>query len=686
MQIVGRGKDKLAIWSAQDAVVLKWVAMQLHDILPVHPLCEHHKGHGGGGRSVHRMARSLQTAQWKYVCRTDIQGFYGHIRRGPLMRQLKRHVSAPVLLNLVRQYLHYSVERGGEFYTPQKGICRGCALSPLLAGFCLWSMDTYFEAQQPHLRYVRFMDDIVILTRTRWHLRRVVRTLNVFFASGGYRQHPDKTFIGKTEKGFDWLGIQFNRSGIEGVAPRAMANHRQRLHRLYEQAWRYGIVKTRARVGEYVRRWKIWMMYMIKSLMKKRLIRMSDTACRRIPTFGICGRWRWIARGTACLGLIVSSYTYADVPFCTGNGSWGPGTSTGTAEIHLTIPHPMPAGERLAPGTPAGYVANSGFTRTLTCRMASGTNRLFYANGAFFSSAGNIVTKVSPGVYDWSNTGQPTYLQNLRYIAGSAVLSCTGRDGTRTAVYPADAVSVVGYAADEISVPCVNRTDGTVTISLAVSPTTVAINNTGRLGASGDIARTCTVSRALQCGGAIVASGTSYGDWRYGNRDNRAYPILYQIKDDTSSSSTQCSIQFPSTNTGQQTMDFGTLSVGQPVGLDQRWPGSVGQTGLVVAECTGATGISNRTGLVQIRGSGVPGSSLILASDNPGVGFRFDSPSGDARYSINGHSTDVGVLPQYDANTGTLTLSWDFVVSPVGTGLPALPGKTKAFATIDLFP
>lgn len=258
MQIVGRGRQRVAIWSAQDAVVLKWVAMQLHDSLPVHPLCEHHKGHGGGRHSVHKMARSLKQQGWSYVCRTDIQGFYGHIRRGPLMRQLKRHVSDPVLLNLVRQYLHYSVERGGEFYTPRRGICRGCALSPLLAGFCLWAMDTYFEAQQPALRYVRYMDDIVIFTRTRWHLRRAVRTLNAFFASGGYRQHPDKTFIGKTGKGFDWMGIQFNGSGITGVAPRALTSHRERCRRLYEQAWCYGKKKTRARVAEYVKRWTIW--------------------------------------------------------------------------------------------------------------------------------------------------------------------------------------------------------------------------------------------------------------------------------------------------------------------------------------------------------------------------------------------------------------------------------------------
>lgn len=129
MQVMGRGREAKAVWSAQDAVVLKWVALQLQDVLPVHPLCEHHRGHGGGKRSVQRMHDSLQREGWQYVCRTDLQGFYAHIRRGPLMRQLKRHVKAPVLLNLVRQYLHYSVERGGgEFHTPKKGYAGGVRL------------------------------------------------------------------------------------------------------------------------------------------------------------------------------------------------------------------------------------------------------------------------------------------------------------------------------------------------------------------------------------------------------------------------------------------------------------------------------------------------------------------------------------------------------------------------------
>ncbi|WP_193162840.1 hypothetical protein [Enterobacter ludwigii] len=65
LQITGRGRDAKAVWSAQDAVVLKWVAMQLQTVLPVHPLCEHHKGHGGGKRSVQRMHVSLQREGWQ---------------------------------------------------------------------------------------------------------------------------------------------------------------------------------------------------------------------------------------------------------------------------------------------------------------------------------------------------------------------------------------------------------------------------------------------------------------------------------------------------------------------------------------------------------------------------------------------------------------------------------------------
>jgi hypothetical protein len=50
--------------------------------------------------------------------------------------------------------------------------------------------------------YRRFMDDIIVLALTRWHLRNAVRTVNQHFYQLKVAQAPDKTFIGRIAKGF----------------------------------------------------------------------------------------------------------------------------------------------------------------------------------------------------------------------------------------------------------------------------------------------------------------------------------------------------------------------------------------------------------------------------------------------------------------------------------------------------
>ncbi|EDQ2188365.1 hypothetical protein GUO98_004324 [Salmonella enterica] len=102
---------------------------------------------------------------------------------------------------------------------------------PLLAAFHLTETDNVFSRNR-HVTYARYMDDFLILSPTRWHLRRAVRMLNRHFAQAGFEQHPDKTFIGRVEKGFDWMGFWFTEKGGDGVAPRALQNFKDRLRRL----------------------------------------------------------------------------------------------------------------------------------------------------------------------------------------------------------------------------------------------------------------------------------------------------------------------------------------------------------------------------------------------------------------------------------------------------------------------
>ncbi|EOC3345271.1 reverse transcriptase domain-containing protein [Escherichia coli] len=143
----------------------------------------------------------------------------------PLQRQITHYITDDRVICLVEQYLYYCVDDGGEIHTPETGIPRGCALSPLLGGSLLYHIDAEFNATED-IYYARYMDDFILLTRTRWRLRQSVVLLNEFLDWGGFKQHPDKTYIGKISRGMDWLGAQFDEHGATGVADRALRHHR----------------------------------------------------------------------------------------------------------------------------------------------------------------------------------------------------------------------------------------------------------------------------------------------------------------------------------------------------------------------------------------------------------------------------------------------------------------------------
>ena len=108
------------------------------------------------------------------------------------------------VLNLIAQYLTRCAERGGLFWDSRKGIALGSPLSPILGAFFLTELDAALE--QLGVFYLRFMDDIVVLAPTRWKLRAAVKVVHRTLAGLHLEIQPTKTFIGKIDKGFDFLG------------------------------------------------------------------------------------------------------------------------------------------------------------------------------------------------------------------------------------------------------------------------------------------------------------------------------------------------------------------------------------------------------------------------------------------------------------------------------------------------
>ena len=122
-----------------------------------------------------------------------------------------------------------------------------------MGAFFLKRLDERME--RSGLFYMRFMDNIRVFSRTRWKIRKVVEVVNGMPGSLGLEKHPDKTFIGRVERDFDFLGYHFGPDGIT-VAEKTMERFVRPAARLYQQG--PGEAVASSRFGRYMRRWGKW--------------------------------------------------------------------------------------------------------------------------------------------------------------------------------------------------------------------------------------------------------------------------------------------------------------------------------------------------------------------------------------------------------------------------------------------
>ena len=246
---IRREHDVLEVWSALDALVLKAIAIVLNRRLEFSKRCYHLKGHGGAKAAVCDVVDNLPGNP--FVFRTDVRSYYASIDHDVLAGQLRERIDDARLLDLLEQYMRRTVVEDGVYEDITCGISLGCALSPVMGALYLQQLDERMEATG--LFYARFMDDWVILAPTRWKLRRAVRIVNETLAELRVEQHPDKTFVGRTCRGFSFLGYEFGPTSLTGVATPTKQKFVERVSRLYEQG------ATVNRIGDYVRRWRRWL-------------------------------------------------------------------------------------------------------------------------------------------------------------------------------------------------------------------------------------------------------------------------------------------------------------------------------------------------------------------------------------------------------------------------------------------
>jgi RNA-directed DNA polymerase len=247
-----RDGETVALWPSADALVIKVLTRILQARLQ--PLlsraCYHLQGHGGLKGAVREVLKVLP--RYRFFCKTDVRSYYDSIDHCTLLLQLHEHIRDRTLMGYLWQFLNRCVEWGGLYQDVRRGIGRGASLSPLLGAWYLRELDRRLEGLE--VKYFRYMDDILILAETRWKLKKAIRVLNRTFDELKLAKHPDKTAMGRVERGFDFLGYHFTPTGLS-LAARTLANRAGKALRLYEQEPPH--LRMR-RLGEYLSRWHGW--------------------------------------------------------------------------------------------------------------------------------------------------------------------------------------------------------------------------------------------------------------------------------------------------------------------------------------------------------------------------------------------------------------------------------------------
>ena len=262
--------ETIALWSSQDALIIKVLTGIIQEKLKPFLLktCYHLKGHRGLKGAVRDVMKQLP--KYKFFCKTDVYSYYDSIDHYTLLMKLHAYIEDRIIIGYVWQFLNRCVEWGGLYQDIKRGIPRGSSLSPLLGAFYLLELDHMMEKLD--VKYFRYMDDILILASTRWKLKKAIRVLNHTFNELKLEKHPDKTLLGRTERGFDFLGY-FVKPGRLSVSLKTIKNFVERIVRLYEQG------ADSDRIGQYVMKWVQWVRAAILSHRHKFLTKIHLSYC-----------------------------------------------------------------------------------------------------------------------------------------------------------------------------------------------------------------------------------------------------------------------------------------------------------------------------------------------------------------------------------------------------------------------
>jgi len=206
-------------------------------------------------RSAHGAIQQMKAdikAGYRVAVDIDLEKFFDNVNHDKLMSRVSRKIADKVLLGLIGRYLRAGVMVGNTIQPTDWGTPQGSPLSALLANILLDDLDKELEARGH--RFCRYMDDLVILVKSRRAGKRVMASVCHYLSDKlKLKVNPHKSRVCRIEK-LEFLGFTFRGIRI-WWSDSAFRDFKHRLRGLTARSWGVSMEYRMLKLNAYLRGW-----------------------------------------------------------------------------------------------------------------------------------------------------------------------------------------------------------------------------------------------------------------------------------------------------------------------------------------------------------------------------------------------------------------------------------------------
>jgi RNA-directed DNA polymerase len=206
-------------------------------------------------RSAHGAIRQVKTdikAGYRVAVEIDIEKFFDNVNHDILMNRIAQKVTDKGVLGLIGRYLRAGVMVGSTIEATEWGTPQGSPLSALLANILLDDLDKELEARGH--RFVRYMDDLIIMVKSKRAGQRVLAKVSQYLSRKlKLKVNEQKSRVVRTDQ-IEFLGFTFRGIRIWWT-DQAYRDFKHRLRGLTSRSWGVSMEYRRQKLNQYLRGW-----------------------------------------------------------------------------------------------------------------------------------------------------------------------------------------------------------------------------------------------------------------------------------------------------------------------------------------------------------------------------------------------------------------------------------------------